>query len=130
MPVVVGIKVERSADKSHDHIVGVWTSEGQYRNNRQVARAIDGGERWYSTAGEEQVPVGWVRWCPGMNCSAGPYLVSSGSFQYHRATGVHIRRTVGSPDRLENLPATGPRPIGSDIEADAVPELEPTGQPA
>ncbi|MCA1694805.1 MAG: hypothetical protein LC749_08770 [Actinobacteria bacterium] len=130
MSVVVGIKVERSPDRSHDHITGVWTSDGQYRNNRQVARALDAGEKWYSTAGEEQVPIGWVRWCPGMNCSTGPYLVSSGSFQYHVATGVNIRRTIGSPDRLENLPSTGPRPIGSDIEADAVADLETQGVPA
>jgi len=83
-----------------------------------------------ATAGEEQVPIGWVRWCPGMNCSTGPYLVSSGAFQYHRATGVHIRPTVGSPDRLENLPSTGPRPIGSDIEQGAPADRERQGQPA
>lgn len=114
MPLITGIRVGRSVDGSHNHIVGVWTSDGSYRNNRQVVESMKRGEVWHSSAGESRVRVGWIRWCPGMNCGEGPYLISTGDQHKHIATGLHIMRAPKSPDALENLPSTGsPPPLGA-----------------
>ncbi|HZB98034.1 MAG TPA: hypothetical protein VE219_05495 [Candidatus Sulfotelmatobacter sp.] len=113
MPVVTRIRVGQSFDRSHNHIIGVYTDDGTYRTNRQVVDSLKRGEAWYSTAGDSQVRIGWIRWCPGMNCHEGPYLISRGDLHRHITTGLHILRAPKSPDALENLPATGPRPIGA-----------------
>ncbi|MCA1694804.1 MAG: hypothetical protein LC749_08765 [Actinobacteria bacterium] len=117
MGVVTGIKVQRSADRSHDHIVGVWTQEGSYRTNRQLVKSIQSGERWYSTAGAEQVPISWIPWCTAMNCGEGPYLVSRGAMQVGIRTGIRKLIKARYPDSLEMLPSDGPRPIGYDPAA-------------
>lgn len=123
MPVVTGIKVEKSADNSHLHIAGVYTSEGMYRSNRQVVESIQQGDAWFSTKGNEQVPINWIRWCPGMNCGMKPYLISRGALQKHVGGGIHVRVVPKSTDSLENLPA-GP------AFAEPVPELVGAGQGA
>lgn len=112
MPVVTAIKVERSADRSHDHIVGVYTSEGVYRTNRQVVASMRRGEQWFSTAGGQQVPISWISWCPSMNCGESPYLVSRGAMQKNLRSGIKKFIVPHSPDALEMLPGAGPRPIG------------------
>lgn len=119
MPLVTGIRTQRSFDLSHDHIVGVWTSEGAFRTNRQVVESMQRGEVWDSTGGAAKVRMGWIRWCPGMNCRESPYLISTGALHRHITTGMHIVRAPHSPDSLENLPSTGPPPIGAEPEVAA-----------
>jgi len=128
MGVVTGIRVQRSRDRSHDHIVGVWTQEGSYRTNRQIARSIDAGERWFSTAGTERVPISWIPWCTAMNCGEGPYLVSHGAMQQGLRTGIRKFIVARYPDSLEQLPTDGPRPLG--YNPAAVDEKAKQAQPA
>lgn len=112
MAVATAIRVERSRDRSHDHIVGVWTSDGTYRTNRQVADSMKQGEQWFSSAGGLPVPISAIPWCPGMNCGESPYLVSRGFLQKNVRGGIKKFIVPHTHDALEMLPGAGPRPIG------------------
>lgn len=131
MPLVTGLRRELSADRSHRHIVGVYTSEGTYRTNRQVVDSLQEGETWFSTNGGERVPINWIRWCPEMNCGMKPYLISRGALQKHVAGGIHVRLVPKSTDSLENL-SDGPRSLEQlEGEREAVgANQEAAGQPA
>jgi hypothetical protein len=94
----------------------VRCDDGTYRNNRQVKESLERGEKWYSSAGEDRIPINWVRWCPGMNCRLGPYLVSTGQFQEHAGTGLKLKMRPRAADALENLPVEAVMPAPAQFE--------------
>ncbi|BDG10067.1 hypothetical protein [Anaeromyxobacter paludicola] len=75
---VTKIRKEAPAgNPTHEHIVGVFTSDGTYRTVQEVADSIEAGDEW-QTAPADAPPaaIGVELFCPNAWCMMKPYLSS------------------------------------------------------
>ena len=90
MPIATRVHKEPSADGSHEHIEGVCTVYGTYVSRVYVARRIEIGDAWYSSADGVSARIRRIPRCPHARCHATPYLTTAPD---------HTRA-----NNLENLP--------------------------
>jgi hypothetical protein len=92
MPVFTVTRVRRvfSADGTHKHIDGVFTSGGVYYTRRQVVQSLRAGHVWVSQSGSYRATITEAQLCPIPGCSATPYIKTNPNST--------------EPDNLEYLP--------------------------
>lgn len=67
-----------SDGKTHEHIVGVITSSGDFHENQKVVDSIDAGNEWYTqVSGEPDAKIKKLARCSrASGCSHKPYLTT------------------------------------------------------
>ena len=64
-----------SGNPSHEHIVGVVTTDGAYHTNQEVATSIANGDVWQALVqGEREALIKVDPFCPRAWCVLQPYL--------------------------------------------------------
>jgi hypothetical protein len=77
--------------RTHEHIIGVITSDNAYHPNQEVVTSIKAGNVWQtSVPGEKKAKIREMIWCPTGSCTHKPYLTTNPD---------HTER-----NNLENLP--------------------------
>jgi hypothetical protein len=76
MPTVNRVAKETSADRSHRHIAGVCTTDGNRYTRAAVVRGLRRGERWVTTDGRTQAVIREIDYCPRYRCPATPYITT------------------------------------------------------
>jgi hypothetical protein len=71
---VTKVRKELSADKSHEHIEGVFTTDGTHYTRQQVVDSIDAGNTWKTRAGGYEATIETMTYCPARACLAKPYI--------------------------------------------------------
>ena len=71
---VTGIRKELSADGTHQHIEGVFTSTNVHFTRKHVAESINAGNTWKTRAKGYEAVIGVTRYCPHPACPATPYI--------------------------------------------------------
>jgi len=87
--VVTRVRKQWSVDGSHRHIVGVCTDDGVHWRRIDVARSIDAGDVWRTSADGHDAIIRTTAYCPHPGCVATPYL--------------QTRPDTNGKDSLENL---------------------------
>jgi hypothetical protein len=71
---VTKVRKEWSADKTHEHIEGVCTSDGTHFTRQEVVDSIDAGNTWKTNADGYEATIEMMKFCPKANCLANPYI--------------------------------------------------------
>jgi hypothetical protein len=71
------VRKEPSISRSHEHITGVFTVDGEFHSRIQVVQAMDRGEAWFTRAGGSTARIRRVGHCTWPGCSLMPYLSTS-----------------------------------------------------
>jgi hypothetical protein len=71
---VTKVRKEWSADKGHEHIEGVCTSDGTHYTRQQVVDSINAGNTWKTSADGYEATIETMCYCPKANCLAKPYI--------------------------------------------------------
>ena len=69
---VTKVRMEQSADGSHEHIQGVCTDTGVHYTRKEVVDSISNGNIWKTSADGYVATIEPIRACP--KCSATPYI--------------------------------------------------------
>jgi hypothetical protein len=69
---VTKVRKEQSADKTHEHIEGVCTSDGTHYTRQKVVDSIDAGNTWKTSADGYEATIEKMEKCP--KCPAKPYI--------------------------------------------------------
>jgi hypothetical protein len=70
---VTGVRRERSADRSHEHLEGVCAGGAHY-TRKEVIDSISAGDVWEVSVGGRTAVVTPLAYCPAPGCLAAPYL--------------------------------------------------------
>ena len=71
---VTKVRKESSADKTHEHIEGVCTTDGTHYTRQQVVDSIDSGNTWKTSADGYEATIEKMEFCPKDKCLAQPYI--------------------------------------------------------
>jgi hypothetical protein len=71
---VTKVRKESSADKTHEHIEGVCTTDGTHYTRQQVVDGIDAGNTWKTSADGYEATIEKMKFCPKDKCLAQPYI--------------------------------------------------------
>ena len=71
---VTKVRKESSADKTHEHIEGVCTTDGTHYTRQQVVDSIDSGNTWKTSADGYEATIEKMKFCPKDKCLAQPYI--------------------------------------------------------
>jgi hypothetical protein len=71
---VTMVRKEWSADKTHEHIEGICTTDGTHYTRQQVVDSIDAGNTWKTSADGYEATIEKMKFCPKDKCLAQPYI--------------------------------------------------------
>jgi hypothetical protein len=71
---VTKIRKGWSADKTHEHIEGVCTSDGTHYTRQKVVDSIDAGNTLKTSADGYEATIETMKFCPKARCLAQPYI--------------------------------------------------------
>ena len=75
---VTRVSKSLSADNSHEHIVGVWTTANTYHSNADVIASINNGNVWLTqAAGAPFATIKPLPFCPTNGCFHKPYITTA-----------------------------------------------------